>query len=112
MEEFMVSFVPYVVHALELMGIFVIIVGAVRTFIIYVRSRFDVGDSEYKLYFAQSLAFALEFKLGAEILKTVITKTMSEIYMLGAIIILRAILTVVIHYEIKIEKSEKTEREG
>ena len=103
MEEFMIKYVPYVVHALELMGIFVIIIGSVRTFFIYITSKFDVESSEYKLYFAQSLSFALEFKLGAEILKTVITKTMSEIYMLAAIIILRAILTVVIHYDIKNE---------
>lgn len=49
------------------------------------------------------LAFALEFKLGGEILRTVITKNMNELYMLGAVILLRSFLTLVIHYEIKFE---------
>jgi len=39
--------------------------------------------------------------LAAEILKTVIVRNFDEMYILAAIILLRAILTFVIHWEIK-----------
>jgi uncharacterized membrane protein len=46
---------------------------------------------------------ALEFKLASEIIKTAIVRDIAEIYVLGAIIIIRVILTLVIHWEIKTE---------
>ena len=42
--------------------------------------------------------------MGAEILKTVTIRTIDEIMILGAIIVLRALLSVLIHYEVKNEK--------
>ena len=41
--------------------------------------------------------------MGEEKLKTVLIREMSEIYILGAIILLRAFLTVLIHFEVKAE---------
>ena len=100
------------IHVLECIGILIIMVGGLRTFISYVRSGFNADRHDIKLGFARSLAFSLEFKLAGEILRTVITKTISEMYVLGAIILLRAILTVVIHYEIKFEtENERLEQE-
>lgn len=60
-----------------------------------------------KIEFAQSLTLALEFKLGAEILKTVIVRSMDEMYILAAIIVLRAILAFVIHWEMKADLESK-----
>lgn len=39
--------------------------------------------------------------MGAEILKTVLIRDMQEIWMLGAIIILRALLSLLIHFEMR-----------
>ncbi len=47
--------------------------------------------------------------MGAEILKTVLIHEMSEIYVLGAIILLRAILTMLIHFELKAEEKHSPE---
>ena len=47
------------------------------------------------------MAMSLEFKLAAEILKTVLVRTLDEIIILGAIILLRALMTLIIHWEIK-----------
>ena len=47
--------------------------------------------------------------MGAEILKTVLIHEMSEIYVLGAIILLRAILTLLIHFELKAEQKNGDE---
>lgn len=99
------------IHVLECMGILIIIVGGIRTFLSYAKSAFHMDSHDIKLDFARTLAFALEFKLAGEILRTVITKTIDEMYVLGAIILLRAILTFVIHYEIKFEtENEKLEK--
>ena len=43
--------------------------------------------------------------MGAEILKTVLVRSMNEIFILGAIILLRALLSLMIHFEIKAENS-------
>jgi uncharacterized membrane protein len=43
--------------------------------------------------------------MAAEILKTVLVRELSELLILGAVILLRAILSVLIHFEMK--KSEK-----
>ena len=49
----------------------------------------------------------LEFKLGSEILRTVVVRELSEIYIVAGIIVLRAILTILIHWEIKNDEGEK-----
>lgn len=57
----------------------------------------------YALQFelADGLATGLEFKMAAEILKTVLVREMSELLILGAVIILRALLSLLIHFELK-----------
>ena len=59
-----------------------------------------------RLNLAKGMALCLEFKLGSEILRTVIVRDLSEIAMVGAIIALRAALTFLLHWEIKNEEAE------
>ena len=56
---------------------------------------------ETKLALAKGLAMGLEFKLGSEILRTVVVRDWKEIGIVAGIIILRAALTFLIHWEIK-----------
>ena len=49
---------------------------------------------------------ALQFKLGGEILRTVVIREVSEILLVGGIIVLRIALTILIHWEIKNSKNE------
>ncbi|MBR1417718.1 MAG: DUF1622 domain-containing protein, partial [Synergistaceae bacterium] len=51
------------------------------------------------------IALALEFKLGGEVLRTVIVREWSELVILGAVILLRGALTFLIHWEIKTEEA-------
>lgn len=53
------------------------------------------------------IALALEFKLGGEVLRTVIVREQAELIILGAIILLRGALTFLIHWEIKVEESHE-----
>lgn len=62
-------------------------------------------DPHVRLTLAQGIALALEFKLGGEVLRTVIVREESELVILGAIILLRGALTFLIHWEIKNEKA-------
>ncbi len=56
-----------------------------------------------RLRLAQGMALGLEFKLGSEILRTVMVRDFGEIALVGAIILLRAALTFLIHWEIRAE---------
>jgi uncharacterized membrane protein len=60
-----------------------------------------------RLVLAQGIALALEFKLGGEVLRTVIVREWSELLILGAIIALRAALTFLSHWEIHNEEKRK-----
>ena len=65
-----------------------------------------------RLQLAQGIALALEFKLGGEVLRTVVVREWSELGILGAIIGLRAALTLLIHWEIKNEEEALSEKEA
>lgn len=58
-----------------------------------------------RLKLAQGIALSLEFKLGSEVLRTVIVREWSELAVLGAVVGLRGALTFLIHWEIKNEES-------
>ena len=94
-ETFFTTGVEFIIHILEIMGIVVICVGAVRDFIDYFTGR----ETNVKLDLAESMALGLEFMLGGEILRTVIAHELSDILLVGAIIVLRVALTLLIHWE-------------
>ena len=62
-------------------------------------------DPMTRLRLAKGMALGLEFKLGSEILRTVVVRDLREIAIVGAIILLRAALTFLIHWEIKNEEA-------
>lgn len=103
--------IPPISGVLELIGVLIISIGSLRALIAFIGSRFNFGDEEVKLELAQSLALSLEFKLGAEILKSVIVRQIEEFILLFAIVILRVILTFVIHWEIKTTHEDKKMKE-
>ncbi|MEL7647117.1 MAG: DUF1622 domain-containing protein [Sedimentibacter sp.] len=99
---------PNIAHVLELIGLFIIIYSALRAFVKYLLRYFNFSDETVKIEFSQSLAMALEFKLGAEILKTLIIRTIDELIILASIVILRAALTLIIHWEIESDSKRAT----
>ena len=99
-EELFQIVVQYGVLLLECAGEAVLLVTAVKSMIGCVRHMPDV-----RLYLAQGISLALEFKLGGEVLRTVVVREMSELLMLGLVILLRGALTLIIHWEIKTEEA-------
>lgn len=85
----------------ELIGVLVLVVTGIQGLIHYIKR-----DPLTRLKLAEGMAMGLEFKLGSEILRTVVVRDLSEIVIVGAIILLRAALTFLIHWEIKNVKKE------
>lgn len=105
LSEWIEKFLPYIISVLELFGIFVVTVSALRAFYHYLRGLFDSSARcDVKFELAGGMATGLEFKMAAEILKTVLVHTVDELLVLGAIILLRALLSFIIHVEIKAEQ--------
>lgn len=82
----------------ELMGVLVIILAGLRGVYQYIKK-----SPQIRLDLAKGMALGLEFKLGGEILRTVMVRDFKEIMTVGCIILLRAALTFLIHWEIKEE---------
>ena len=91
----------YLIPVCELMGIFVVAVSTLAAFWRYLRGLTTGHSADIKFQLASGLALSLEFKMAAEILKTVLIRDMTELLVLGAVIILRALLSVLIHFEMK-----------
>lgn len=101
--------VPIIVYVMEAMGVFVITLGAAKAFGKYALERFDFSNDNIKLELAKALALGLEFKMGAEILKTLMIRTIDELIILASIVVLRFILTFVIHWEISSADKSRAE---
>lgn len=83
----------------EFIGVGIIIFSGLRGFFLYLKR-----SPSTKLTLAKGLAMGLEFKLGSEILRTVVVREWKEIGTVAGIIALRAALTFLIHWEIKEEE--------
>lgn len=92
--------VQYCVILLEFIGVIVLMYSAVRS----IFSLFQ-KNPHAKLNLAEGIALALEYKLGAEVLRTLVVRTWDELAILGAVVLLRVAITFVIHREIRSEKT-------
>ncbi len=101
--EVLQTVLEYIVEAgiliFEYIGVGIIIWTSLVSLTKYVRRKHDT-----RIYLAKGLAMGLEFKLGSEILRTVIVREWKEIAIVAGIIALRATLTFLIHWEIKQEE--------
>lgn len=59
-----------------------------------------------RLLLAHGIAFALEFKLGGEVLRTILARSFEELGIIACVIALRAALTFLLHWEVKEEHEE------
>lgn len=95
--------VNYAILLFEYIGVGIIVFTGLKSFISYLKK-----DSLTGLNLAKGMAMGLEFKLGSEILRTVIVHDNAEILTVAFIIALRAALTFIIHWEIAAEEKSHT----
>ncbi|MCD7735795.1 MAG: DUF1622 domain-containing protein [Lachnospiraceae bacterium] len=92
-------FVSFAILLFEYVGVGIITLAGIHGLIDCIRHR-----PEARLRLAKGLALGLEFKMGSEILRTVVLRSMDELLIVAGIIALRAALTLLIHWEIKNEE--------
>ncbi len=101
LHEVLNEIVAYGILLFEFFGVGILLLSCFRGIVYYVRR---LPDTRLKL--AKGLEMGLEFKLGSEILRTVAVRDFSEILIVASIIALRALLTFLIHWEIRNEERE------
>lgn len=94
--------VEYCALGLEIVGVAIVVWTAIKC----VCEMFK-HDESVRLDLAEGIATALEFKLAGEVLKTTIVSNWNELGTLGAIMLLRAAITVLLHWEVKNEKKAR-----
>lgn len=99
LEQFLSLGVEVGIVAMEIFGLIILLTTGVRSFIKWIKRMDGI-----LIYLGRGIALALEFKMGAEVLKTVIVREWKELGILGAIIIMRIIMTFIIHWEIAHEE--------
>ena len=101
LEQFLSNIANLAIVIFECIGVGIIIYSGISGFVKYLRRAPDT-----RIYLAKGLAMGLEFKMGSEILRTVVVREWKEIGIVAGIIALRAALTFLIHWEIKQEEKE------
>ncbi len=104
-KEYFDILIEYAILLVEFIGVIVLLASIVRAIIGLFRKK-----AMTRLELAEGIALALEFKMGGELLRTVVVREWKELLVLGSIILLRAALTFLIHWEIKIEKKNAEEK--
>ena len=92
---------------LELIGILIIFIGSCRALVRLVGCVVKKHPFHVVVDLGKALSLALEFKMGAEIIKTVVIHNLEELAILGVVIIIRALLAFIVHWEIRTEQKEK-----
>ena len=95
---------------LEFIGVLIIIIGSIKALIHLGKGLVRHRAINIVVELGKTLALAREFKMGAEIIKTVIVHDLHELAVLGVVIAIRALLAFLIHWEMKMEKNEEEEK--
>ncbi len=102
MEEGFVVVVQFSILLMELIGVLIILWTVIQC----IRCMIMKKHRNLRLLLAHGIAFALEFKLGGEVLRTILARDFKEIGMIACVIALRAALTFLLHWEVKEEHEE------
>ena len=93
---------------LEFIGVLIIVLGSVKSLYHLGQGLIRHRAIHIVVELGKTLALALEFKMGAEIIKTVIVHDLQELAVLGIVIAIRALMAFLIHGEMKMVKKGDT----
>ncbi len=103
-----VTIMNYGIMAVELIGALVIFFYTGKALIHLFRGKHDPCRDTL----TDGISLGLSFLLGSEVLKTIIAPDWSDIGMTCAILVMRAGMTLLVHWENKMEHQAKHETEG
>ena len=105
LEDNFTIFVEYLILFVEFVGVLVVVGAIIKGIIDAIKK-----DEHMRLNLVEGIALAMSFKIGGELLRTVVVRNWDEILLLAAVILLRAALTFYIQWEIRLEMKKKEER--
>ncbi len=97
---------PIITLILELIGIILIFYGSIKALWMLIQFKFDIHNRIITITLGEFLSLALQFKMGAEIIKTVTIRELSELFILSIVVVLRIVLSIVLHWEVKSANEE------
>ena len=97
--------VKYLILAIEALGVSVLVFAVLRALCQLYRHKRAV-----RLHLAEGIGLALEIKMVGELLRTVIVHEIGELAILGAVILLRAAIALLVHFEIVSETRAENAR--
>lgn len=106
-KEILYMLAEFAASSLELVGILIIVIGSFRALVRLLQCLITKHPFHVVVDLGKALSLALEFKMGAEIIKTVVIHNLEELAILGVVIVIRALLAFIIHWEIRTEEKEK-----
>src|SRR5215210_4021798 len=104
------TFLETVSLALELIGVAIILYGAIVTIIFLIKAEAksvrQAGQSQYRIkqQFTTRILTGLEFFIAGDVLKTIINPALESLAVVGAIVAIRAALTYFLNRELKDER--------
>lgn len=93
--------IPLIIEVAELMGVFIVAITLLKAMYSYIQVTFLHHPRSYLFELGSGLSTALEFKMAAEILKTVLATTLDELMIVAAVFGLRALMSLLIHVELR-----------
>ncbi len=103
LESHFTLFINYLILVVEVIGVCILVYATVRALYELFRHKGAV-----KLDLAEGIGLALEFKMVGELLRTVVVRDLEELLILGIVILLRAAIALLVHWEIANEKKAET----
>lgn len=100
-EELLYFVIEWGILLVELFGVVILAYTSISCFVKWIRKEQNI-----RLELAQGITLALSFKMGGEVLRTVVVREWRELGILGAIIILRTAMALLLHWEIQNEKRD------
>lgn len=97
--RFITIVLPHIIDFFELVGIVILTSGALRAAFYFARNIFFKRQFNFRLVLSDAMITGLEFKMVAEVLKTVLVSSISELYVLGVVILLRGLIALMIYFE-------------
>ena len=101
LSTFLEFLLEWIVPICELIAIIVIVISVGTAFFYYIRNLFTPNSRDVKINLMSGLNLGLEFEMAAEILKTLEKHDLENLLLLGGVILMRVILALVIHFELK-----------
>lgn len=93
-----------VMNLLDIIGVGIIIIGVIHAFVRYGSTIMNkaslTGIDQMRLDLGRYIVLSVEFLLAADIIKTIIAPNFYDIGMLGALVIIRTILTYFLNQEL------------